>query len=118
MFRRGFFKRWIQQNHDGLPQKAGMPQEHLNEIHGAWFDPSNPTVRMDQELRKDLWADVVHWSENTDLCLCIGTSLCGMEADTVSHTPAVKFKERGVGFGSVFFSIQKTGYDSISSLKV
>ena len=35
---------WVQQNHDGLPQKAGFPQEHLNEIHGAWYDPSNPVV--------------------------------------------------------------------------
>ena len=35
---------WVQQNHDGLPQKAGFPQEQLNEIHGAWYDPSNPVV--------------------------------------------------------------------------
>ena len=25
---------WVQQNHDGLPQKAGWPQERINEIHG------------------------------------------------------------------------------------
>jgi len=30
----GYLKHWIQQNHDGLPQKAGFPQEHMNEIHG------------------------------------------------------------------------------------
>lgn len=37
--RAGYLKHWVQQNHDGLPQKAGYPQEHINEIHGAWFDP-------------------------------------------------------------------------------
>jgi NAD-dependent SIR2 family protein deacetylase len=32
----GRLHHWVQQNHDGLPQKAGFPPEHLNEIHGAW----------------------------------------------------------------------------------
>jgi hypothetical protein len=32
----GELTHWIQQNHDGLPQKAGMPQGAINEIHGAW----------------------------------------------------------------------------------
>lgn len=43
--RAGKIHRFVQQNHDGLPQKAGMPQHLLNEIHGAWFDPSNPGIR-------------------------------------------------------------------------
>ena len=30
--------RLVQQNHDGLPQKAGVQQELMNEIHGSWFD--------------------------------------------------------------------------------
>ena len=47
-------RHWVQQNHDGLPQKAGYPQQHLNEIHGAWFDPSNPVVPMSGTLREDL----------------------------------------------------------------
>ena len=42
MFRAGKLQHWIQQNHDGLPQKAGMPQEHINEIHGSWYDPVRP----------------------------------------------------------------------------
>ena len=29
----GLVHSWIQQNHDGLPQKAGVPQEMINEIH-------------------------------------------------------------------------------------
>ena len=43
--RSGLVHSWVQQNHDGLPQKAGFPQEHINEIHGSWFDPSNPVVK-------------------------------------------------------------------------
>ena len=34
----GMLTTWVQQNHDGLPQKAGLPQAALNEIHGAWCD--------------------------------------------------------------------------------
>ena len=30
----GMIHDWVQQNHDGLPQKAGFPQEKINEIHG------------------------------------------------------------------------------------
>lgn len=43
--RRGLLKYLVQQNHDGLPQKAGIPQMAINEIHGAWHDPSNPVVK-------------------------------------------------------------------------
>merc|ERR1719502_999677 len=45
---------WVNQNHDALAQKAGFAQEHLIEIHGGWFDPSNPVVPMDGALRTDL----------------------------------------------------------------
>merc|ERR1711988_1587410 len=45
---------WVQQNHDGLPQKAGYRQEDINEIHGSWFDPSNPVVKYTGNLRGDL----------------------------------------------------------------
>ena len=53
MFECGILKRWFQQNHDGLPQKAGMPQHAINEIHGSWFDPSNP-VRLFLHLSSSL----------------------------------------------------------------
>lgn len=52
---RGLVHTWIQQNHDGLPQKAGWPQEDLIEIHGSWYDPSNPVVCYDGSLRSDLY---------------------------------------------------------------
>ena len=35
MYHAGFLHGWVQQNHDGLPQKAGLPQDAINEIHGT-----------------------------------------------------------------------------------
>jgi hypothetical protein len=55
---------WMQQNHDGLPQKAGFPQARINEIHGAWYDPSNPVVPMSGSLRTDLY----EWFEKVSFC--------------------------------------------------
>ena len=54
----GLVHGWIQQNHDGLPQKAGWPQEDIVEIHGSWYDPSNPVVCYDGNLRQDLFSEV------------------------------------------------------------
>ncbi len=73
------------QNHDGLPQKAGFPQAALNEIHGAWYDPSNPVVMMDGQLRTDYFQWLCEWEERSDLCLVLGTSLSGMNADRMVH---------------------------------
>ena len=36
----GLIHSWIQQNHDGLPQKAGVPQEKINEIHARHTQPA------------------------------------------------------------------------------
>merc|ERR1711935_1021810 len=44
---------WIQQNHDGLPQKAGFPQDKINEVHGSWYNPANPVVKYTGSLKDD-----------------------------------------------------------------
>ena len=67
LFNEGYLKYWIQQNHDGLPQKAGFPQEFINEIHGAWYDPSNPVVQMSGSLRNDFFDDLIKWENQADL---------------------------------------------------
>ena len=74
---------WVQQNHDALAQKAGFPQEYLNEIHGSWFDPSNPVVPMEASLRPDLVRRLKQSSESADLVLVMGTSLSGVAADRI-----------------------------------
>jgi len=42
--KKNYLKHWINQNHDGLAQKAGYPKSKLNEIHGSWFDKKNRVV--------------------------------------------------------------------------
>lgn len=70
----------------------------MNEIHGAWFDPSNPVVQFSGKLRSDLFEWLCDMELATDLCLCLGTSLSGMNADraavtcakrSVAHPPTV-----------------------------
>lgn len=115
----GFLKHWVQQNHDGLPQKAGFPQNDLNEIHGAWFDPSNPVVPMSGSLRTDLIERLLEWEEKADLCLALGTSMVGMNADRIAVTPAEKFRKKVNGsLGTVIVALQQTQYDSIASVRI
>jgi NAD-dependent SIR2 family protein deacetylase len=93
----GFLHHYVQQNHDGLPQKAGFPQEKINEIHGAWYDPSNPgktklfflkfkksiqnffflVIKFGNNLRTDNYEWMLEMEEKADFCLCLGTSLSG-----------------------------------------
>eukprot|EP00300_Choanocystis_sp_HF-7_P024428 c25880_g1_i1.p1 GENE.c25880_g1_i1~~c25880_g1_i1.p1 ORF type:complete len:363 (+),score=67.50 c25880_g1_i1:84-1172(+) len=117
LYRAGHLKHWVQQNHDGLPQKAGFPQECINEIHGAWFDPSNPVVPMSGTLRDDLVEWMHEWEQKADLCLAMGSSLCGMNADRMVQTPAKKAK-KGAAHGSVIVSLQQTQLDEDSTLRI
>lgn len=111
--------RFIQQNHDGLPQKAGVPQHIMNEIHGAWFDPSNPVVAMSGNLRTDLFSDLLRCEREADLVMAIGTSLSGMNADRVVSTVASKARGKGKKpLGSVIVSLQSTPHDANSSLRI
>mmetsp|Transcript_7631 Transcript_7631/g.17580 ORF Transcript_7631/g.17580 Transcript_7631/m.17580 type:complete len:382 (-) Transcript_7631:59-1204(-) len=115
--RAGHLKHYVQQNHDGLPQKAGFPQEKINEIHGAWFDPANPVVKFSGSLRGDLFQWMKTMEEEVDLCLCLGTSLSGMNADRMADTPARK-SLRGKALGTVIINLQRTPMDDISSVRV
>jgi NAD-dependent SIR2 family protein deacetylase len=109
--------RWVQQNHDGLPQKAGLDPALLNEIHGSWFDPSNPVVPMTGTLREDLIDDVVRLEGEADLVMAIGTSLCGMNADRIVSGCAKRAK-RGRATGTVILSVQETAHDKDSALRI
>jgi hypothetical protein len=117
----GLIWRFIQQNHDGLPQKAGVPQQVMNEIHGGWFDPSNPVVPMSGSLREDLFSDLLECERKADLVLAVGSSLCGMNADRLVSTCA-KRARRSVpsdpALGSVIVALQRTPHDVSSSLRI
>ncbi|KAL1519829.1 hypothetical protein AB1Y20_023335 [Prymnesium parvum] len=114
--RAGYLQRIIQQNHDGLPQKAGMPQHVVNEIHGALHSPDNPVVPMSGSLREDLFADLLDCEITSDLTIAVGTSLCGMNADRVVSTPAAKAPRRAIG--SVVIGLQRTALDEIATLRI
>jgi len=119
LYKAGSLKHWVQQNHDGLPQKAGFPQKDLNEIHGAWYDPSNPVVPMSGTLRRDLIEGMLHWEEQVDLCLALGTSMVGMNADRMAIAPAERARRGKAGaFGTAIVSLQQTQYDSLASLRI
>ena len=36
-----------------------IPQENINEIHGSWFDPSNPVVKYSGSLQTELFEGMV-----------------------------------------------------------
>ncbi|KAH3761850.1 NAD-dependent protein deacetylase sirtuin-7 [Pelomyxa schiedti] len=117
--RAGLLKFYVQQNHDGLPQKAGFPQDKMNEIHGAWFDPSNPVVPMTGCVREDCTMSLKKTSAVCDLCLCIGTSLAGMTADNQASIPAEKsLLKKTTSLGTVIINLQRTWLDSKSCVRV
>jgi NAD-dependent SIR2 family protein deacetylase len=119
LHKKGHLERWVQQNHDGLPQKAGYPQHKLNEIHGAWFDPSNPVVPMDGTLRRDLLEQLLGWEQETDLCLAFGSTLCGMNADRICTSAAQRNRAGLPGeLGLVIVNLQQTQYDHLCSLRI
>ena len=115
---------WVQQNHDGLPQKAGLPQHAINEIHGAWYDPSNPVVSMSGNLRSDLFADLLAWEKKADLTIAVGTSMCGMNSDRVFTTVANKGRQSSTkkqysnSIGGVIINRQQTQFDHLSCLRI
>lgn len=115
----GYIHRWINQNHDGLPQKAGLPQEAINEIHGAWHAPDNPVVQMSGSLRGDLFDDLLRCEREADLAIAVGTSLCGMNADRVFISPAQRAAKGQKGqLGSVVIGLQRTVHDEESTLRI
>eukprot|EP01063_Lacrimia_lanifica_P022112 TRINITY_DN29805_c0_g1_i1.p1 TRINITY_DN29805_c0_g1~~TRINITY_DN29805_c0_g1_i1.p1 ORF type:complete len:397 (+),score=109.93 TRINITY_DN29805_c0_g1_i1:51-1241(+) len=117
MHKAGYLKHWIQQNHDSLPQKAGFPQHALNEIHGSLHDPANPVVPYYGELRDDLFQWMQRWEYRGDLCLAVGTSLSGMNADRVAHT-AISRHGAGKSQGLVIINLQGTEFDKDCALRI
>jgi len=114
---KGLIGNWVQQNHDRLAQKAGFPQAKLNEIHGAWGDMKNQVKMMDDTLRHDLLDWLVAWAERANMCVALGTSLCGMNADQVPRAVAERFSQSS-GEGLVIIGLQRTVYDDVASLRI
>ncbi|CAL1169550.1 unnamed protein product [Cladocopium goreaui] len=126
LWRQELLHHWVQQNHDGLPQKAGYPQEALNEIHGSWFDPSNPVVHFRAELRPENFAWMLDAELRCDLVLAVGTSLCDTPstADRMVVSPMERTKRArpssssGADGAAVVVGLQRTRLDQDVQLRV
>jgi len=115
--RTGWVHGWVQQNHDGLPQKAGFPQECINEVHGSWYDPSNPVVKYSGSLKDHECEWMERETLEADLVLVMGTSLGGLFADQVATECAMRAM-RGASLGAVLINLQQTPEDGKMSLKI
>jgi len=116
---RGLVHGWVQQNHDGLPQKAGFPQQCINEIHGSWFDPGNPVVKYSGRLHSRAHPWMENDAQTADLVLVLGTSLGGLNADQVANNAAVRSLEPGAGsLGTVCINLQQTAVDGMMTLRI
>merc|ERR1719487_2179784 len=89
----------------------------MNEIHGSWFDPSNPVVKYSGSLQSDLFDGMVHESEAADLVIVMGTSLSGLNADRMATTPAAR-SSRGGCLGFVIINLQQTPHDGKATLRI
>lgn len=117
--KKGLIHGWVQQNHDGLPQKAGFPQEDINEIHGSWYDPSNPVVLYSGSLRTYEFEWMEKEAETADLALVIGTTLGGLNADQVATKTAIRsLKKDDASLGMVMINLQQTPHDGKASLRI
>ena len=111
---------WVNQNHDGLPQKAGFPQESINDVHGSWYDPSNPVVKYSGNLKTCLFNDMENLADTADLVIVLGTSLGGLNADQCASKPAARSLKKGSGgsLGTVCINLQQTPLDGVMSLRL
>lgn len=118
--REGLIHSWVQQNHDGLPQKAGFPQELINEIHGSWYDPCNPVVKYSGTLHERAYPWMESDAETADLVLVLGTSLGGLNADQVPNKTSRRSLEPGPrgALGTVCVNLQQTAVDGTMSLRL
>lgn len=114
---RGLIHGWVQQNHDGLPQKAGFPQHLINEVHGGWFDPGNPVVKYSGSLHTACSQRMIDDAESADLVLVLGSSLSGLNADRVPLSCARR-SLRGAALGAVCVNLQQTPQDGRMSLRL
>lgn len=123
--RHGLVHSWVQQNHDGLPQKAGFPQELINEVHGSWFNPANPVVKYSGNLHTPCYEQMLDDASTADLVIVLGTSLGGLNADQVATRAAdrsLKPSKDGSGrprsLGSVCINLQQTPHDGKMTLRL
>merc|ERR1712078_660359 len=59
-----------------------------------------------------------HWADQTDLCLALGTSLSGLNADRMARNPAKKYSKQKGCLGLVIVALQETQLDELATLRI
>ena len=113
MKQEGFIDGIVCLNYDGLLQKAGCPQEAVLEVHGSWFDPSNPVLKPGGQMRPDIWQKALELQQRADLCVVIGTSLSGLETDIIAERAS-----SSCPLGLVIVGLQQTRLDGGAVMRI
>ena len=74
-------------------------------------------VKAKGRLRADLHQGLTAAAETADLCLALGTSLRGSQADSVARLPAERSLV-GRALGTVIVSLQQTPEDGVATLRI
>lgn len=69
-------------------------------------------------MRGDLFQKLVETEESADFCICVGTSLSGMNADRIPVSTAKRFVKKRKGLGTVMINLQRTHLDASCSLRI
>lgn len=113
MIDRGLVKTWINLDQDALPQRAGVPEAKVIDIHGSQFDPSNPPR---ETLRRDLAERLVEMEAEADFVLAL-TAPTGLTADRVPGSVATRARG-GNGFGVALVSAHRSDFDHHCQLRI
>lgn len=82
--------------------------DKLNEIHGSCYDKENPVVKFSGTLKDENYDMFEVWKEKTDLVLSLGTSMSGMNSDSIGEDCAYRYLKKSKGFGLVIITLQRT----------
>ena len=116
MVRAGLVQAWVTLCCDGLAQKAGCPQETVLEVHGSWYDPTNPVLRQGGKVRPDIGERLRELEDTADLVVVVGSSLTGNTGDLV--TRASTRAGQGQSLGSVIINLAETREDPGATLRL
>ena len=72
---------------------------------------------MTGRLRGDLLSWLMAWEHQADLCLTLGTSVCGMNSDRMAASVAQR-ASAGKALGTVLVGLQQTQLDAQATVRV
>lgn len=90
----------------------------LNEIHGSWYDKSNPVVKMSGTLKKENFEMFEQWVELNDFVIAVGSSMVGMSTDGIVERAIGKKMFDKKSLGCCIINIQLTRFHETSSLNI